>query len=99
MIAVCEVTGIEPVKIVKVKDRENKSIEHERRLVQVWVRSADEDLQGSWTTFLKLWDNEINENEGIKVGDTVSVRVTPSSFRLPNGNCVQTIYIKLIGIA
>ena len=99
MIAVCEITGIGPEMKLNVKDKENGNSMRERRLVQVWIKSADEDLQGQWKTIVKLWDNEIDENEGMKVGDMVSVRITPSSFSLNNGNVVQTVYIKLIGAA
>lgn len=99
MIAVCEITGIGPEIKVNIKDKENENIVHERRLVQVWVKSADEDLQGQWKTIVKLWDNEIDENEGMKVGDAVSLRLTPSSFPLKNGNIVPTLYVKLIGVA
>ena len=99
MIAICEITGIEPTITVKVKDKENKNIEHERRFKRVWIKSSDEDLQGKWITFLKLWENEISENEGMRVGDMVSVRITPSSYHMDNGNFAQTVYIKLIGAA
>lgn len=95
MIAVTEIVSIEPEQEVKCYDGNT------RRLKQVWVKSADSDAQGEWTTFLKLWDEKIDQfrDSGAKEGDTLSVSIVPSSRRLSNGTCVQSVYIKLVEVA
>ncbi len=93
MIAVCEITGIEPIQEIEFSDHTK------HRQQNIWVKSGDEDLQGNWTTFVKLYDEKISENEGMRVGDVVSVSVTPTSRRLNNGSCVQSVILKLIGVA
>ena len=93
MIAVCEITGIEPIQEIEFSDHTK------HRQQNIWVKSGDEDLQGNWTTFVKLYDEKISENEGIKVGDTVSLSIIPTSRRLGSGSCVQSIIIKLTGAA
>lgn len=93
MIAVCEIVNIEPVENITFSDGSR------HRVMQVWCKSSDEELQGNWTTFVKLFDEKIRENEGIRVGDTVSLSITPTSRRLNNGSCVQSIIIKLTGAA
>ena len=93
MIAVCEITGIEPIQEITFSDNTK------HRQQNIWVKSSDEDLQGNWTTFVKLYDEKIDENTGMRVGDMVSISIIPTSRRLNNGNCVQSIILKLVGIA
>ena len=93
MIAVCEIVNIEPGENITFSDGSR------HRVMQVWCKSSDEELQGNWTTFVKLYDEKISENEGIKVGDTVSLSIIPTSRRLGSGSCVQSIIIKLTGAA
>lgn len=93
MIAICEVVAVEPVQEIEFAD-------HSRHNVQnVWVKSADEELQGQFTTFVKLYDDDVRQNEGIRVGDMVSVSVIPTNRRLNSGNVVQSVIIKLKGAA
>lgn len=93
MIAVTEIVNIEPIQEIEFSDHTK------HRQQNVWVKSSDEDLQGSWTTFVKLFDEKIDENESMKVGDMVSISVTPTSRRLSNGSCVQSVILKLVGVA
>jgi len=93
MIAVCEITNIESIQDIEFSDHTK------HRQQNVWVKSSDEELQGSWTTFVKLYDEKIDENEGMRVGDMVSLSVTPTSRRLNSGNCVQSVILKLVGVA
>lgn len=94
MIAVCEITGIEPIQEITFSDNT------QHRLVQVWVKSSDEELQGRWRTFVKLWDNDINKNDGMRVGDAVSIRIIPTTREIKRtGGYTQSIIVELIGIA
>lgn len=89
MLEVCEVVAIEPVQEVEFSDH---SI---HRLQQVWCKSTDEETQGAWTTFVKLYDNSIEANAKLKVGDMVGLEITPTSRRTRDNNVVQSIIIKL----
>ncbi len=93
MIAICEVIAIEPVQEIEFSDHSRHSVQN------VWVKSADEDLQGNWTTFVKLYDDDVRQNENLRVGDTVSVSVFPTNRRLNSGNVVQSVILKLVGVA
>lgn len=94
MIEVCKVLVVEDVQEgVEFKDHSIHRLQH------IWCESIDEESQGKWTTFVKLYDKEIDINEGIKAGDVVSLEITPTSRPAKNGQPLQSIIIKLKGVA
>ena len=94
MIEVCEVVAVEPIQEgVEFTDHSVHRLQH------IWCKSIDEESQGKWTTFVKLYDKAIDENAGIKAGDAVSLEITPASRPAKNGQPLQSIIVKLKGVA
>lgn len=98
MIVVGIVTGIEGERAVEFREDDGNTTTH--RCVNVWVKSADEETQGSWTTIVRLFDDKIAESRenGLSEGSTVSVDIRPTYRRMKSGEFVPTIVNKLISV-
>lgn len=98
MNAVAIVTNIEPETEVIFHESDGRTSKH--RCVNVWVKSADEATQGSWTTIVRLYDNYINEAKeaGLSDGCMMSISLRPAYRKTKNGDHIATIVNKLIAI-
>lgn len=98
MNAVATVTGIEAEREVEFRESDGSTTRH--RSVNVWVKSADEDIQGSWTTVVRLYDRNIEEarDNGLCEGSTVSISIRPAYRKLRTGEFAPAIVNKITAI-
>lgn len=98
MIAVAIVTNIEPETEVNFHENDGSTTKH--RCVNVWVKSADEDTQGSWTTVVRLYDKNIEEakENGLSEGSMVSINIRPAYRKLKSGEFAPAVVNKLIAV-
>lgn len=98
MNAVAIVTNIEPETEVIFHENDGSTTKH--RAMNVWVKSADEETQGSWTTIVKLYDQRIDEakENGLSADSMLSINIRPTYRKLRNGDFGASIVNKLIGI-
>lgn len=79
---------------------ENDGSKSKHKYVNIWVKSADEDLQGKWITIFKLYDSKIEDASelGLAVNSMVSIEVKPSYRKTRNGEFAPSITNRLISI-
>lgn len=98
MNAVATVTNIEPEVEVNFHESDGSKTKH--RAVSVWVKSADEETQGSWTTIVRLYDKAIDEakENGLTAGSTVGIEIRPNYRRKRDGEYMASITNRIISV-
>ena len=99
MIVAAMVTGIEPERKISIRKDDGSLVE--KRVVQVWVKSADEASQGAWVTIVKLWDNQIDDASemGLAINSMVSVDIKPAYHKnYKTGACMPSLTTKITAI-
>ena len=99
MIAVAIVTGISAPHDVEFTEYDGSKSTHKG--VTVWVKSAEEETQGKWTTVFNLYDEKIADAAelGLALNSMVTIDVKPNYRQGRNFEYFASASVKLISIA
>ena len=99
MKVVAIVTGISAPHDVEFTEYDGSKSIHKG--VTVWVKSAEEETQGKWTTVLNLYDEKIADAAelGLALNSMVTIDVKPNYRQGRNFEYFASASVKLISIA